>query len=158
MARKRLTKGTNALRVEERIAKVPIDLVRRPETGSGVFEALKKLEDRTEASGTDTRPETKKQDELTPQKKNVASKPKAGETGEKRASNTQKERKPEEKSERRLGPDSFTKAERRAIVRSCTDYRNRLPIYLRSAMHDVEILDSIIRKCNRFERETESDT
>lgn len=158
MARKRLTKGTNALRVEERIAKVPADLIRRPDASSGVFEALKKLEDRTEASGADTTPKQKKLDELTPQTKKVASKPKAGGTVAQGASNPPKGHKPEEKSERRLGPDSFTKAERRAIVRSCTDYRNRLPTYLRSAMHDVEILDSIIRKCVRFEQGAESDT
>jgi hypothetical protein len=40
MARKRLIKGANATRVEERIARVPEDI----ETGSNIFRALKALE------------------------------------------------------------------------------------------------------------------
>jgi hypothetical protein len=52
----------------------------------------------------------------------------------------------------RLGPGSFTQAERRAIVVSCTEYRNRLPTYLKSAKREVEIIDSILSKCAREER------
>jgi hypothetical protein len=131
MARKRLTKGTNALRVEERIAKVPVDLI-RSDPGSGVFEALKTLETKTAPA------------EAMPTPKAVQS---SG-SGHRSLANN---------AARRLGPDSFTKAERRAIVVSCTDYRNRLPIYLKSAMHDVEIIDSILRKCARFEQGSEPD-
>ncbi len=43
MARKRLIKGANAVRVEERIARVPAD-VSGPEPGLGIFDALRAME------------------------------------------------------------------------------------------------------------------
>ena len=51
MARKRLIKGANAVRVEERIARVPVDVsLPEFESGSGIFDALRAMEaDRSEA-------------------------------------------------------------------------------------------------------------
>ena len=45
MARKRLIKGANAVRVEERIARVPVDVsLPQFEPGSGIFDALRAME------------------------------------------------------------------------------------------------------------------
>ena len=51
MARKRLIKGANAVRVEERIARVPVDVsLPEFESGSGIFDALRAMEaDRSES-------------------------------------------------------------------------------------------------------------
>jgi hypothetical protein len=135
MARKRLTKGANALRVEERIARVPLDMVRPVEGETGIFKALKALEDDAVPAEEAPRPRPSAAPRRRPAK--GAARPAAlGARIE---------------SEGRLGPDSFSEAERRAIVLSCTEYRNRLPTYLRSARREVEIIDSILRKCARAE-------
>jgi len=132
-------KGANALRVEERIARVPLDVIRSAEGDTGVFEALKDLEREARSAGRE------------PPRVESRAKPEASRS--KTAPRAPAVRSPESGSEaaRRLGPDSFTKAERRAIVVSCTEYRNRLPTYLQSAKGEVEIIDSILRKCGSAE-------
>jgi hypothetical protein len=133
MARKRLTKGANALRVEERIARVPADLGRPAEAETGIFEALRKLDQKDG-----------------PAEQRPARAAKAA--GLARAPVASARAAAEHVAAERLGPGSFTQAERRAIVVSCTEYRNRLPTYLKSAKREVEIIDSILSKCAREER------
>lgn len=120
MARKQLIKGTNALRVEERIARVPADLQAEgdeDESGAeGIFRALKNLED------TKAKPQ---KESLAPEKKQA----------------------PAQAQAKRIGPSDFSAAERAAIVASCLDYRNRLPIYLQSVQAELRVLDAVIAKC-----------
>jgi len=148
MARKRLTKGTNALRVEERIARVPADLSSPRAEGSGVFEALRLLERESEGAGggrddatmqpIPATPPAARRQKAIPARRRIPAAPKNAPAPAEG---------PDPK--KRLGPESFTKAERRAIVVSCIEYRNRLPTYLKSAMREVEIIDSILQKCER---------
>ncbi len=152
MARKRLTKGANALRVEDRIARVPADLAGPRAEGSGVFEALRLLERESEEGGGEPR--------RPPEPRPVAPRAKAEpERAGKPRQAAKAAAAPESGHEPRgkLGPGSFTKAERRAIVVSCTEYRNRLPTYLQSAAREVEILDSILRKCERADKDASED-
>jgi hypothetical protein len=44
---------------------------------------------------------------------------------------------------------SFSAAELELIQKSCMEYKNSLPCYLRSVQHDLRLLDSIIRKCSK---------
>jgi hypothetical protein len=43
---------------------------------------------------------------------------------------------------------SLTRRERQVIVKCCREYRNMLPIYLKSVQYEVDILDAIIEKCS----------
>jgi hypothetical protein len=143
-------KGANALRVEERIARVPADLGGPAEAETGIFEALKSLELKDGSAGGARRA-------AKPPRRSAAPRRLEPE-GTAREGAARKGAEPEEKAPlaaERLGPSSFTAAERRAIVVSCTEYRNRLPIYLQSAKREVEIIDSILRKCSRAEREAD---
>ncbi len=165
MARKRLTKGTNALRVEERIARVPADLSSPRQEGSGVFEALRLLGRESGESGGlrddkpkaafESPPAAPRAASLVKAEKPAPAKAAKAAPAPRRASSAAKAApakagaQPAGKAEPRktLSPESFTKAERRAIVVSCVEYRNRLPTYLRSAMREVQIIDSILKKC-----------
>lgn len=150
MARKRLTKGANALRVEERIAKVPADLGGRAEPETGIFEAIRKLEIKDGLA--EPRPE-----EPRPAGPRPARAAKAKSTAPKASERVADARVAVARvAAERLGPASFTQAERRAIVVSCTEYRNRLPTYLKSAKREVEIIDSILSKCAREDRDEEN--
>lgn len=129
MARKRLIKGANAARVEERIALVPADvtiLESGPE--SSIFDALRALE------GSSTPPKA-----APPRGRKPAPPPEG-----KPASVPEPE--PPAKPGR-VGPSDFTAAERDEIVRCCSDYRNRLPTYLLAVQKEVEVIDSVIGKC-----------
>lgn len=95
MARKRLEAGANATRVEERIAKVPLD--------AGTEAQLVKPGSGSSAT-------------------------KAGASG------------------RREAGIQLTRAEREMLVRCCVEYRNRLPIYLKSAAKEVALIDSVLKK------------
>ncbi len=129
MARKRLIKGANAARVEERIARVPADvtiLESGPE--SSIFDALRALE------GSSTPPKA------APARGRKPAPPPEGKP----------ESIPEPESPAkpgRVGPSDFTAAEREEIVRCCSDYRNRLPTYLLAVQKEVEVIDSVIGKC-----------
>jgi hypothetical protein len=43
----------------------------------------------------------------------------------------------------------FSRQEIELIMKSCIDYRNHLPCYLRSVQHELKLIASIIRKCER---------
>jgi hypothetical protein len=47
----------------------------------------------------------------------------------------------------RVSPSDFNAAEREAIVRCCSDYRNHLPTYLLAVQKEVQVIDSVIEKC-----------
>jgi hypothetical protein len=49
---------------------------------------------------------------------------------------------------RPLAPSDFSAAEREAIVRCCSDYRNHLPTYLIAVQKEVKVIDSVIEKCS----------
>jgi hypothetical protein len=129
MARKQLIKGANATRVEERIARVPADLGPGAESGLSIFGALRALEEgrpeapRPKAPGGVSRPRAQAP---------KASKP----SGEDPAPRSV-----------RIGPSDFNNAEREAIVRCCSDYRNRLPTYLLATQRELKVIDSVIDKC-----------
>jgi hypothetical protein len=54
--------------------------------------------------------------------------------------------KPEKGTSTRSIP--LTRRERQVIVKCCREYRNMLPIYLKSVQYEVDILDAIIEKCS----------
>lgn len=157
MARKRLIKGANAARVEERIARVPADMsLAESPAESSIFGALRALE------GAATAPPQAPGPGAAPR----AAKPKAPKA---KAAPRQKAASPrklplphvtEPRQEdapglkpvlppkaSRLSPSDFSAAEREAIVRCCSDYRNRLPTYLLAVQKEVKVLDSVIDKC-----------
>lgn len=154
MARKRLIKGANAARVEERIARVPIDVAgpaAAPE--SSIFGALRALEDGAAAPPRSLPPKKiaaykrisptiqaargrKAESVKTP---SPAPKPVPRPTPIPKAGKSEKVY--------RLGPSDFNAEERETIVRCCSDYKNRLPTYLLAAQKEVKLLDSVIDKC-----------
>jgi hypothetical protein len=142
VARKRLIKGANAARVEERIARVPAD-VPSPVTGQGasIFGALRSME---EGKSSPRKPAAKKP----AVKKPAARKPAAqkDEPPAPRGGQTLSEPRP-----KALAPSDFNAAEREAIVRCCSDYRNHLPTYLIEVQKEVRIIDSVIDKCRSSE-------
>jgi hypothetical protein len=143
MARKRLTKGANALRVEERIAMVPLDVVRPAEGETGIFRALRTLE-------RDDGPVPEPRRRSRPAPRRPAEKSAPVDAAPADAAPAPAEAAPAgSEPSARLGPLSFSDAERGAIVVCCTEYRNRLPTYLLSAKREVEIIDSILKKCER---------
>jgi hypothetical protein len=141
MARKRLTKGANALRVEERIALVPLDVVRPAEGETGIFKALRALE-RDDGPVPEPRRRPRAAAKGAAAKRAAAKPTPAAAAPARRAISGGED-------SARLGPLSFSDAERGAIVVCCTEYRNRLPTYLLSAKKEVEIIDSILKKCER---------
>ena len=151
MARKRLIKGANAVRVEERIARVPVDVsLPQFEPGSGIFDALRAMEAPKVLKAPAERSGTAVQGRSPKRKPAPVSAPTAApvpalvpRTSPARASGTpSKPTKPG-----RVGTSDFTAKERETIVRCCTDYRNHLPIYLLAVQMEVEIIDSVIDKC-----------
>jgi hypothetical protein len=148
VARKRLIKGANAARVEERIARVPAD-VEGPGNGAGesIFGALRALE-KSEASAA--KPAARKPATRTlPAREAEAPKPAAprpaGRKGPPASAPLPAAEKPAKAQ--RLGPSDFNAAEREAIVRCCSDYRNHLPSYLLAVQKEVRVIDSVIDKC-----------
>lgn len=157
MARKRLIKGANAARVEERIARVPADVsLVESSAESSIFGALRAMES----------PSTK-----TPARPSRTAKPKSSkvliapleETAPRQKAPPQRVAEPRQgtapspKPEvlpkaSRLSPSDFSAAEREAIVRCCSDYRNRLPTYLLAVQKEVKVLDSVIDKCQAAEK------
>ncbi len=203
MARKRLIKGANAVRVEERIARVPEDLGGE----SNIFRTLKALEDAPIRSPSPSlSPGTPQAAKPAPAPKKKTKPPKAESsrqatagkrpartgakngtphrppiieakagTGEGPQSLSHAPTRPDEAqaqeaapiratvrgevpkapspSRKHLGPEDFTAAERREIVRCCADYRNHLPIYLLAVQREVEVIDAVIEKCLGVEEE-----
>ncbi len=164
MARKRLIKGANAARVEERIARVPADVTTlEPGPESSIFDALRALEGAAKPS-----PATSPASVPMPSRAGTGKAPKAdaprnrkaaapGATAGARASRPPR-RRPEPpaaaiqeaeapKPTSRLRPSDFSAAEREAIVRCCSDYKNRLPTYLLAVQKEVKVIDSVIDKC-----------
>ncbi len=147
MARKRLIKGANAARVGERIARVPADVEGPGRGGESIFGALRALE-KSEASAA--KPAARKPATRTlPARKTEAPKPAAPRpTGKKGPPASAPLPAPEKPAKARsLGPSDFNAAEREAIVRCCSDYRNHLPTYLLAVQKEVRVIDSVIDKC-----------
>jgi hypothetical protein len=158
MARKRLIKGANAARVEERIARVPAD-VTMPE--SSIFDALRALEGAAgsvpEASPHPAPPPPRAKKDKSPAVKSPRSRRAAAQRASAEAapapgvepdpSTAPLPGKDAPIRTGRLGPSDFSAAEREAIVRCCSDYRNRLPTYLLAVQKEVKVIDSVIDKC-----------
>jgi hypothetical protein len=147
VARKRLIKGANAARVEERIARVPAD-VPSPEAGQGasIFGVLRTMEEGKGAprGAAPKRPsERKKVTRQTAVPARKAAVPAA--TPAKRAPAPAKPAAPPRPKP--LAPSDFSAAEREAIVRCCSDYRNHLPTYLLAVQREIRVIDSVIGKC-----------
>ncbi len=171
MARKRLIKGANAARVEERIARVPAD-VNLPESAaeSSIFDALRALEG-TARSAPQSLPRAvrtasapaKAPASARPSPSPVAA-PTKRHTPASTGSRASPSAKPKGQSSKatiepeapakagRLSPSDFSAVEREAIVRCCSDYKNRLPTYLLAVQKEVGILDSVIEKCHAVKR------
>jgi hypothetical protein len=166
MARKQLIKGANAAAVEARISRVPADLDAAP----SIFSALKAMEAEAPASEKPVSPivgkaagPTKPRTAKRPAAKRAPTRAKAPGADEAPGAGNAPIAKPEAPVARakaeipdrprpsRLGPSDFTKLEREAILRCCTDYRNHLPTYLLAVQREVEIIDSVIEKCQATE-------
>jgi hypothetical protein len=155
MARKRLIKGANAERVEARISRVPADLGAQAGEDASIFGALRALEGaaaavpkRAAASQAASVPKRAAASQAASVPKRAA--PPAAKTAAKGpavASSGQSAKIASQPKRERLRPIEFSAAERRAILRCCTDYRNRLPTYLLSAQKEIKVIDSIIEKC-----------
>jgi hypothetical protein len=174
MARKQLIKGANAVRVEERISRVPDE----PSIERSIFGALKEMESsearsapaaaeraprpvasKARALRPVARPVTKPtagpamktavKPSAEPAVKPTAARPPKSVAAPKAVAPAPPPKSPDPGSaqRRKLRTSDFTAAERREILNCCVDYRNRLPIYLLSARREVELLDSIIGKC-----------
>ena len=159
MARKRLIKGANAARVEERIARVPADVTTlEPGPESSIFDALRALEGAARTAPAPSPAPVPKAE--APRNRKAAA---PGATSSARAARPSR-RKPAPpatppppaapaleaetpKAPSRLGPSDFSSAEREAIVRCCSDYKNRLPTYLLAVQKEVKVIDSVIDKC-----------
>lgn len=177
MARKRLIKGANATRVEERIARVPADVL-GASPGESIFGALRAMESSAPSAQPTVQPTAQ------PPAPPAAPKPAAKRPSARRVKAAKavalKAEAPKQaaplreaaptavpesatpvpaardglplegdrrKQARRLSPSDFTAAERAEIVRCCADYRNRLPTYLLAVQYEVEVIDSVIDKC-----------
>jgi multifunctional 2-oxoglutarate metabolism enzyme len=146
VARKRLIKGANATRVEERIALVPADVGRAP-AGQSIFGALRAMEAAAAPPPAAAQPQA-----VAPKAKTRAPAPKApADTPPPAAKPAPAKPAAAKRPARpgRLGPSDFSAAERAEIVRCCADYRNRLPTYLLAVQAEVEVIDSVIDKCRK---------
>jgi hypothetical protein len=147
VARKRLIKGANATRVEERIALVPADVGRVP-MGQSIFGALRAMEAAASPTARPPAPKAKapkaKKAPLPPAKKPASAELVQATDATPPSPSARKPSRPG-----RLGPSDFTAAERAEIVRCCADYRNRLPTYLLAVQLEVEVIDSVIGKCQK---------
>jgi hypothetical protein len=56
---------------------------------------------------------------------------------------------PPARKEETRGEIAFSPAELELIKKSCLEYKNSLPSYLRSVQRDLRLLESIIKKCAR---------
>lgn len=141
MARKQLIKGANAARLEERIARVPVDLGPKVAPERSIFGAITDMElgERVSERGqkADSRPKPSGSGAARP-KPPARAKP--------------AEPRPVSAQASRIGPSDFSNAEREAILRCCEDYRNRLPTYLQSVQREVKVIDSVIEKCKSTKR------
>jgi len=168
MARKRLIKGANATRVEERIARVPEDI----EAESNIFRALKALERSPpdaplpapsvpasrprrgpvarKGRGAAAKSSKRTEPLFSPDASKIPARVIAQAVERPEAQPTTEAQEPP-RAAKRIGPSDFSPAEREAIMRCCTDYRNRLPIYLLAVKKEVEVIDSVIEKCKRVE-------
>jgi hypothetical protein len=171
MARKKLTPGANAARVEERIARTPGDL-----NGPSIFQLLKKeTADAPQAQAPAepaARPRTPARQEpatgpeppvrpRTPPKRRAGRAPikaapeepprqpkpvprPAGKSAQKPAAPAQAPSEEEPRLVRGRAAISLTSDERVVLVKACQTYRNGLPTYLRSVQREVALLDGII--------------
>jgi hypothetical protein len=149
VARKRLIKGANASRVEERIARVPADLAGPEAGGGGIFGALRAMEAVAAAEPKNGPQATPR---AVPKARKNAETPKPAAIKKSAARKPSRAAAPSEKPPEkpgRLGPSDFTQAEREEIVRCCSNYRNQLPIYLLAVQKEVKVIDSVIGKCKR---------
>ncbi len=170
MARKKLIKGPNAERVEQRIAQVPKDI-----TETSIFKVLKEIEEKSKTQNQEILNEivteeeaekVKEQPKKDVNEKRKISKKARTKKSKKKLSPLQEaligevspvhEEKPEgeekteekgkskkRKAEKKI---SFTKAEKEIIVKSCINYKNSLPIYLKSVQREVKLIDNVIKK------------
>jgi hypothetical protein len=145
VARKRLIKGANASRVEERIARVPADLASSAAEG-GIFGALRAMEAVETASPEAAAPKAPHRAVAPKAAPKVVAKAPRAAAAKPLAPKAVAQAAPAKPG--RLSPSDFSAAEREAIVRCCSDYRNHLPIYLQSAQKEVKVIDSVIGKCN----------
>jgi hypothetical protein len=167
VARKRLIKGANATRVEERIARVPADVMGALQ-GQSIFGALRAMEEGdsrepsseagTTAGAEAPRPDKKAESRKPAARRRATRKPEAAkappiiEHREAAEGGRAEKAEPSGAADRpakrsRIGPSDFSAAERAEIVRCCSDYRNRLPTYLLAVQLEVEVIDSVIDKC-----------
>lgn len=173
MARKRLIKGANATRVEERIARVPADVL-GASPGESIFGALRAMESSAPSAQPPAQPPAPLAAPKPAAKRPSARRAKAAKAVALKAEAPKqaaplREAAPtavpesatpvpaardglplegdRRKQARRLSPSDFTAAERAEIVRCCADYRNRLPTYLLAVQYEVEVIDSVIDKC-----------
>ncbi len=182
MARKKLIKGPNAERVEQRIAQVPEDI-----TETSIFKVLKEIEEKSKSENEEaieevikekrTRKKRTKKKRATKKETTTSSPeseaPKKRTTlqealiggkpieinstddsleptedlqEEKTDETATEEKKATTKKKRGDRKVSFTKAEKEIIIKSCTNYKNTLPIYLKSVQREVKLIDNVIKK------------
>jgi hypothetical protein len=153
MARKQLIAGSNARRLEDRISRVPPDI--RDE--GGIFRELRMREETDDLAKADEVAQTDdvvhadiaaKEPGSIPKRSSARPRPAAKAPQKKPASGSaaRLEVKPEKNNGSR-STIPFTRHERELISKCCVEYRNHLPIYLKSVRHEVNLLESIIRKC-----------
>lgn len=162
MARKKLIKGSNAERVEKRIANTPEDVNDK----ISVFSVLKEVEENKlklyPADEKTKLPEPEQLPEKVIKKKKASKKTKEFE--KKTNKNNRKAKKDLPAEEKTLFEENddkelrssvkksskstfrFNKNEKDIIVKSCKAYKNTLPIYLRYVQEEVKTIDEIIRK------------
>lgn len=159
MARKQLIKGANASRVEERIARVPADLVVQGSTIFGAIKAMERDSAATKPAPTAAPKKAAPRKAAPKQAEPMMAEPKRLEPGKPaKPESAAKPVVPEQRaalapSGGKLKVSDFTAQEREAIVRCCSDYRNRLPTYLLAVQKEVRIIDSVIEKCRAHKKE-----
>ena len=162
MARKKLIKGSNAERVEKRIANTPEDVNDK----ISVFSVLKEVEEnKLKLYPADEKTKLPEHEQLPEKviKKKKASK-KTKEFEKKTNKNNRKAKKDLPAEEKTIFAENddkepgnsvkksskstirFNKNEKDIIVKSCKAYKNTLPIYLRYVQEEVKTIDEIIRK------------
>jgi hypothetical protein len=134
MARKQLVKGANAARLEQRIARVPVDLGPKRPPEQSIFSAITDMDKGANEPKAEPRPRPSHRGAMPPKRAKWP------------------EPRPESAQTSRIGPSDFSNAEREAIMRCCEDYRNRLPTYLQSVQREVKVIDAVIEKCKAVKR------
>ncbi len=167
MGRKKLIKGPNAERVEQRIAQVPKDI-----TETSIFKVLKEIEEKSKTQNEEALNETVIEEKIIDEKAEDTPPTKAQKKTRKKTKTkklsplqealigensiayedtvktteeetTEKKKTKKKKTEKKI---SFTKAEKEIIVKSCINYKNSLPIYLKSVQREVKLIDNVIKK------------